>query len=167
MTKSSFTARTNPEQAKIIEKVLQELAWISTNVGLLMKWNQEQVNVVSHQQPRAPIYEKSCSKEDTFLWQIRWGVFEPMLKGPIRTISSKVKRTKVWTLIGIMHIGTTTKMDTMTETRDMIEMVIGLYRHGPYVTQLNCDSRLVVRELRRCLTSFWRRKMHKMRSWKE
>lgn len=44
---------TNTEQAKKNQEMLQELVWISTNVSLLMKQNQEWVNAVS-QQAKAP-----------------------------------------------------------------------------------------------------------------
>lgn len=37
MTKNFFSVSTNSDLAKINERVMQELAWISTNVGLLMK----------------------------------------------------------------------------------------------------------------------------------
>lgn len=47
MTRRSFSISTNLEQAKINHDVLQELAPISTIIGLLIKQNQERVNAVS------------------------------------------------------------------------------------------------------------------------
>lgn len=52
-TRSSFSMSTNTDQAKKNQEMLQELVWISTNVSLLMKQNQEWVNAVS-QQAKAP-----------------------------------------------------------------------------------------------------------------
>lgn len=76
MTKSTFAVSTNQKKAKINEEVLQELSWISTDVGLLMKQNQVQVNVVNHQSPRALIYDEPCSKEDTYFAKDHMGGFQ-------------------------------------------------------------------------------------------
>lgn len=65
LTKSSFSVSANSKLTKINDEMMQELAQISANIGLLMKQSQEHVNAVAYQPPRQSMYEESYYEKDT------------------------------------------------------------------------------------------------------
>lgn len=64
-----------PEQARINEEIMQQLAQICTGMQMMMKQSQERVNAVVYQPPHAPIYEESYYDKDAYFIADQTGDF--------------------------------------------------------------------------------------------